>query len=129
MARKASEDRKTNEFDPAVVKDLVKRWDACNESLASEKGSYMRACREIREDMQGLLEEAKARGVPKKELRLFLKARGRLADARRILDDIEDDAVKLTVEQLAVAFGDAKDLPLFESAMKAAATEAEPVAA
>ena len=58
-----------NTFDASVVKSLVGRIDGYFDDLESERGSYMRRCRSIRESIGAVYDEAKARGIPKKELR------------------------------------------------------------
>lgn len=105
-----------NTYDPDVVKNLVSRIEGYHTDLASERGAYMNRCRSIREDIDGVLEEAKARGVPKKELRTLVRARQKLEAARRVIDELEPEQ-RTTVEMLAEAFGDAQDLPLFKSAI------------
>jgi hypothetical protein len=116
MAKPASS---KNTFDSAIVRSLVGKIDGYLDDLASEHGSYMQACRGIRESIAGVYDEAKARGVPKKELRAFVSARIKLRKARAVLDNLEADQ-RETVEMLAEAFGDAADLPLFESRIKRA---------
>jgi hypothetical protein len=106
-----------NTFDPAVVKSLVGKIEGYFDDIESERGSYMRRCRSIRESITAVYDEAKARGVPRKELRAFIKGRQRLEKARKVLADLEAEE-RETVELLAEAFGDAADLPLFESKIK-----------
>jgi hypothetical protein len=116
----------TNGFEAAVVQDLTNKIENCFDDLESERGSYMRRCRSIRERIRNIYDEGKARGVPKDEFRAFVKGRQALAKARKILEDLEQDQ-RETVELLAEAFGDAADLPLFASKIErtAAASQAK----
>jgi hypothetical protein len=112
MAKAA--DAQTNSFDPAIVQSLTNKVDGCFTELESERGTYMRRCRSIRERIRGIYDEAAARGLPKDEFRTFIKGRQALAKAQRLLEDLETEQ-RETVEMLAEAFGDAKTLPLFAS--------------
>ncbi len=104
----------TNTFESAVVKSLTGKIDGYHADLESERGSYMRKCRGIRESITAAYDEAKARGIPKKEFRAFITGRQKLEKARKVLADLEPEQ-RETVEMLAEAFGDAADLPLFAS--------------
>src|SRR5215510_10349190 len=108
MAKPASANG--NGYDSQVVQNLVNKIEDYFVDLESERGTYMQKCRGIRESIAAVYEEADARGVPKKELRVMVKARGKLKSARQMLDDLESDQ-RETVEMLAEAFGDAADLP------------------
>lgn len=112
----------TNNFDTELVQSLVGRIEECFTRLDSERGTYMLACKGIRSDMKDIYTEAKARGVPKKELRVFVEARQKLEAARRGLDELEAD-VRETVEMIAQAFGDSQDLPLFANVLERHARE------
>jgi len=111
--------KQSNTYDPDLVKSLVGRIEGHFSDLDTERGKYMNACRSIRDDIAGIYEEAKARGVPKKELRAFVSSRQKLEAARRVLEELEQEQ-RATVEMLAEAFGDAKDLPLFANVVKKA---------
>ena len=111
----------TNAFDPKVVQNLVNKIDKLFSDIDSERGRYMKRCRDIRESIQAVYDEGKARNIPKKELRVFVTARIKLEKARKVLEDLEADQ-RETVEMLAEAFGDAADLPLFQSKLSRAAS-------
>ena len=111
MAKDASE---TNNYSAEIVQDLVSRIEGTFEDLDSARGRYMQECGVLRKRIAGIYDEAKARGVPKKELRTFVSARMTMAKARKLLDELEDDQ-RETVELLAEAFGDSADLPLFRA--------------
>jgi hypothetical protein len=107
----------SNTFDPALIQNLVGKIEGYFSDLDSERGTYMQRCRGIRESISAVYDEAKARGVPKKELRVFVNGRQALEKARRVLADLEAEQ-RETVEMLAEAFGDAADLPLFANKIK-----------
>jgi uncharacterized protein (UPF0335 family) len=119
---KAAAATTTNGFDPKIVQPLVKKIEGFFDDLDSERGTYMQKCRSIRESISAVYEEADARGIPKKELRAFVTARLKLEKARAVLDALEADQ-RETVEMLSEAFGDAADLPLFESRLRQAERE------
>src|SRR5258708_6089052 len=58
----------SNQFDTAVVQNLVGKIEDFFVDLDSERGTYMQRCRNIRESISAVYDEAKARGIPKKEL-------------------------------------------------------------
>ncbi|UYO50305.1 DUF2312 domain-containing protein [Rhodopseudomonas palustris] len=116
----AKDAKASNEYDPELVKQLVGKIEGYHADLRSEHGSYMQACQSIRQDIGNVYEEAKARGIPKKHLKLMVQTRQKIAAARSAIEDLEHDE-QMSVLMLAEAFGDAKDLPLFQSAISAAA--------
>jgi len=114
MARDASDI--PNGFNTEVVQNLVYKIEGYFSDLDHERGVYMKRCRDIRDRIGAVYDEADGRGVPKKELRKFVTARVKLEAARKVLADLEQDQ-RETVQMLAEAFGDAADLPLFEHRM------------
>ncbi|SCB52283.1 hypothetical protein GA0061099_103022 [Bradyrhizobium yuanmingense] len=58
MAKSAAE---TNDFDPQLVQDILSKIDGYHADLASERGSSMARCRNIRESISNVYKEAKAR--------------------------------------------------------------------
>jgi hypothetical protein len=108
-----------NGFKPEVVQNLVRKIEGYFSDLDHERGVYMKRCRDIRDRVSAVYDEAVGHDIPKKELRKFVTARIKLEAARKVLADLEDDQ-RETVQMLAEAFGDAADLPLFEHRMQAA---------
>ncbi|PYF05005.1 hypothetical protein BJ122_102231 [Rhodopseudomonas faecalis] len=108
----------SNSYDPELVKSLVNKIEGYVVDLNSERGKYMKACRSIRESISGVYQEAKARGIPKKELRIMIDTRAKLAAARATIEELERDQQE-TILMLAEAFGEAADLPLFKAAIEA----------
>lgn len=104
----------TNDFEPEVVQELLGKIDGYHADLASERGTFMKTCRSIRESISNVYTEAKARGVPEKELRSLVKIRLNEAKNRKIYEELEADQ-QLTLSMLATAEG-VKDLPLWRAA-------------
>lgn len=117
MAKQAAQ--QTNEFDPEVVQEVLAKIDSFESDLASERGSSMARCRNIRESIQNVFKEAKARGVPTKELRALCKIRKNENRNKEIYDELEQDQQQV-LSMLATAEG-VKDLPLWRAAAMDAA--------
>ena len=112
MAKQAAQ--QTNEFEPEVVQEVLGKIDGFEADLASERGSSMARCRNIRESINNVFKEAKARGIPPKELRALVKIRKNENKNREIYDDLEADQQHI-LSMLATAEG-VKDLPLWRAA-------------
>jgi hypothetical protein len=106
----------SNDFDPKVVNALLGKIDQFHDDLASERGSYMAKCRNIRENIDNVFEEAKAQGIPTKELRTLVKIRVGEAKCRKLYEDLEGDQQE-TLARLA-ATEKVADLPLWRSAIE-----------
>lgn len=104
----------TNDFDPQVVNSLLGKIDGYDADLLSERGSYMSKCRNIRETIQGVYDEAKAAGIPKKELSTLVKIRKNEKRNIELYADLEADQ-QHTLAMLA-ATEKVKDLPLWRAA-------------
>ena len=104
----------SNDFEPEVVQELLGKIDGYHADLASERGTFMKTCRSIRESISNVYTEAKARGIPQKELRSLVKIRLNEAKNRKIYEELEADQ-QLTLSMLATAEG-VKDLPLWRAA-------------
>lgn len=119
MAKKAADDAKrakTNGYDADRVKAIVGKIEGYFDDLASEQGTYMQRCRSIRENIAAAYEEAKAFGLPKKELRAVVKARDLEGKAKAIRDAMEEEQAE-TYDQIRFALGDLADTPLGGAAM------------
>jgi uncharacterized protein (UPF0335 family) len=114
MAKPAST---TNNFEPEVVQEVLAKIDGYHSDLLSERGSSMARCRNIRESISNCYKEAKARGIPSKELRSLVKIRENEAKNRQIYADLEADQQQI-LSMLATAEG-VKDLPLWRAATAA----------
>ena len=79
-------------------------------------------CRNIRESISNVFKEAKARGIPTKELRSLVKIRKNEQKNVQIYDELEPDQQQI-LSMLATAEG-VKDLPLWRAAAGIAMEEA-----
>jgi len=93
------------QFTPDVVQNIVGRIQAYHADLESERGGYMRRCRSIREDIEGVFTEAKARGLPAKPLRTLIKLTQKVDGAKVIVENLEPDQREL-LAMLIKAAGD-----------------------
>lgn len=112
MAKQAAQ--QTNDFDAEVVQEVLGKIDGFEADLASERGSSMARCRNIRESISNVYKEAKARGIPTKELRALVKIRKNETRNKAIYEDLEQDQQQI-LSMLATAEG-VKDLPLWRAA-------------
>jgi uncharacterized protein (UPF0335 family) len=116
--KSAKQTPNTNGFDPAVLQDVVSRLDELDATLASERGKFMKRCRDISEDRKGVMTEAKARGIPLKPLKTELKARKLAHKIEELRSELEaDDAEQ--ADLIREALGDYADLPLGKAAVDA----------
>lgn len=104
----------SNQFDPDVVNNLLGKIDGFDADLDSEKGSYMKKCRDIRERINAVFEEAKAHGVPQKELRVLVKIRKHEKSSKKLFLELEHDQQESL--KLLAATEKVKDLPLWRAA-------------
>lgn len=104
----------SNQYDPDVVNSLLKKIDGFDDDLASEKGSYMSRCRNLRESIKAVYDEAKTQGVPQKELRVLVKIRKHEKSATKLYNELENDQ-QINLAMLAATEAVA-DLPLWRSA-------------
>jgi len=106
----------TNDFDPIIVNALLGKIDGFDTDLLSERGSYMSKCRNIRENIKAVYDEAKAHGVPSKELRTLVKIRKGERRNAELFNELEADQ-QHTLAMLA-ATEKVKDLPLWRASGK-----------
>jgi hypothetical protein len=104
----------SNDFDPVVVNNLLGKIDGFDVDLMSERSSYMSRCRNIRENIKAVYDEAKAQGVPQKELRTLVKIRHNERKNTALYEELEADQ-QHTLAMLA-ATEKVADLPLWRSA-------------
>lgn len=104
----------SNQYDPDIVNALLGKIDGFDDDLASEKGSYMSRCRNIRESIKAVYDEAKAHGVPQKELRVLVKIRKHEKASSKLFHELENDQ-QVNLQMLAATEAVA-DLPLWRSA-------------
>ena len=116
MARKAKSDKAAeNGFDKERLTRLVGSIENHFEELESELGVYRAKCKSIRESIDACYSEAKAFGIPTKELRAVVNVRKlerKLAAQRDKLETEERE----TFDQIRHALGDLADTPLGRAA-------------
>lgn len=130
MATEAKETKPgtSNGYDPAVVKGFVGRIEECNQEKMREHMAYMGKCKEINEDISDILDEAKAKGIPKRALRLNIKRRhleSKIDDIREDLEGDEQDDYDLLMHTL----GDLADSELGKAALARASQRSKTEAA
>jgi Uncharacterized protein conserved in bacteria (DUF2312) len=103
----------TNQYDKTILNSLLNKIDGFHADLASESGTYMQKCRNIRESIQGVFEEAKAAGIPQKELRTWIKIRQNEAKNAKLYDELEPDQ-QHNLQMIAEATEKVRDLPLWK---------------
>lgn len=107
----------TNQYDRTILNSLLKKIDGFHTDLESERGSYMSRCRNIRESIQGVLEEAKAAGIPQKELRTWIKIRTNEAKTSKLYHELEPDQQQ-NLQMIAEATEKVRDLPLWRASFE-----------
>lgn len=105
----------SNQYDKTVLNSLLKKIDGFHADLESERGSYMSRCRNIRESIQGVYDEAKAAGIPGKELRCWIKIRVNEARNAKLFHQLEPDQQE-NLKLIAEATARVADLPLWRHA-------------
>src|SRR5258705_11972535 len=101
MAKSA---KSTNDFEPEVVQEILAKIDGFGKDLKSKHGEYMKQCRNIRESISNCYKEAKARGIPTKELRSLVKIRINEAKNHHIYGKLEPEQQQV-LSMLATAEG------------------------
>jgi hypothetical protein len=110
----------TNGIDPALAKQFVGAIQAKLGELLSERGSYMAACKAIREDIKDLKEAANDKGIPRRSLNLLLKELDLEKKLKDLRDDAEEDVSAIT-DMIREALGeDFSEMPLGDAAIRAA---------
>jgi hypothetical protein len=102
-----------NSFDPEVVNNLLGKIDGYDADLDSMKGSYMASCRNVRENIKAVYDQAKAQGVPEKELRTLVKIRKNERRNMKLYQELEHDQQE--VLKMIAATEKVMDLPLWRA--------------
>lgn len=106
------EARRGNGYDKDVTRQYVGRIDGLKSLIASYTGEHMQRCRKVRDDINGVFEEAKDAGLPKRELKAVIKARELEAKAKAARENLDDMDRIETFDQIRLALGDLSELPL-----------------
>lgn len=106
----AKEIGSTNGFKPSEVQSFLTRIGNVQSEIRSVKASNAKRCQELNDDINEILDEAKAAGIPKRELKALIKVKDLTDKIEAIREDLEEDEQE-TFDQLAIAMG-----PLGEAA-------------
>lgn len=106
-----------NGYDGDKLKGYIEKIEEYFAEMESSKGAHMKRCRDIRESIEVVYEEAKALGIPKKALRAHVKLRQIEAQKEQLIDKLSDDDVD-EFEAIADALGEFAATPLGLSALE-----------
>lgn len=109
-----------NGFDPEKVGNFVSRIENLNRDIDSSKSQHMSRCKEIRDDIKVVLDEAKDAGISKTALKAIVKRRDleRKSEACRTRLESEEQH---EFDKIAQALGQLRGTELGQAAMKEAA--------
>jgi uncharacterized protein (UPF0335 family) len=107
----------TNGFDGEILKEFIEKIEGHRGEIESSKGQHMNRCRQIRESIEIVFEEAKAKGIPKKILKAHVDLRLLEAKKEAVVEKLDNDEVD-TFKACAEALGEFAALPLGEAALK-----------
>lgn len=96
--------------------DYVKRVENLHRELASEKSSYMAACKSLREGIKEVLTEAAEAGITRKTIKTAVKVRELERKAEEAREDL-DIAERDHLDNIRLALGDLSELPLGKAAL------------
>lgn len=101
---------------------IEKRWVGEIERHLSEldsmRGEYMAACKDVRERIAECYDRAKDAGLPKKALKAVIKTRQLQKKIEGLREDLAEDGLDESYDQIRHALGDLSDLPLGQAALK-----------
>lgn len=109
----------SNGFDGDLLKRFIGQIENIGQEMESEKGAYMKRCRDLRDDINSVLEDAKTAGIPKKVLKAHIDLRKLERRKEAVVEKLSDDDTE-TFEMVADALGDFATLPLGASAVQRA---------
>jgi hypothetical protein len=110
---------KDNEPNAEAIREAFTGILDCHEQLASEQGTYMQRCREIREQMASIYDQAKDAGVTKKVLKAKVSEHLLKKRAKACRDNLEADE-QSEFDMIVEALGQLAELPLGVAAIDAA---------
>jgi hypothetical protein len=122
MADNLSKDILANAPCTEDVQAAVRKIEACQEELLSERGAYMQRCRQIREGIGAAYDAAKDKGILKKQLRALVKERDCERKLHAVRADLEADEVE-HFDLLKEKLGDFANTPLGQAAVARAADD------
>lgn len=107
---------KTNGYDTGLAGEFIERIQNLHGDLESERGSYMAACKKIREDIKEVLAEAESEGFDKKVIKAIVKEIELFEKIKRLPDGFDMDT-QSQYEALSSALGAFADTALGQAAL------------
>lgn len=107
---------KTNGYDTGLAGEFIERIQNLHDDLESERGSYMAACKKIREDIKEVLAEAESEGFDKKVIKAIVKEIELFEKIKRLPDGFDIDT-QSQYEALSSALGAFADTALGQAAL------------
>lgn len=81
--------------EPKKIQDFVAEIDDAEEKMESKRGEYMNFCKKRREEIAGVLQEAKDAGIDKAAIKLKLEERRALRKIEEKKRALESDQVDM----------------------------------
>jgi len=107
-----------------IIRDILEKYS----ELETARGSFMNRARRIREGIQGVVDEAAARGIPPKLTKLTIKIEQAQKKLQAMMAELDAEERKL-LKRIVVAHGDKAQLQLFNDLPPAVAAPKEVVIA
>lgn len=118
MAKPArASDALSNNYNGDKLKAYIEKIEGYFAEMESSKARHMQRCREIRDSIEVVYEEAKALGIPKKALRTHVKLRQLETKKMQLVEKLDDDIID-EFKALADALGDFAATPLGMAALQ-----------
>lgn len=109
--------RGSNGYNPDELKAFIGQLESFERDIESEKGSYMKRCREFRDGQAEVYAEAKNKGISKKALKAHFDLRRLEARKAALYGKLGDDDAD-SFDMMADALGDFAMLPLGAAALE-----------
>lgn len=111
----------TNGYDPKLIASLVDKIEGHKADKLSAHGRYMKECGEIKIEIDAVYDEAKARGVPKKVLQVYIKERELDSRKETLANNLDADQQQ-QLRLIKFAMGDLAETELGQAALTREAT-------
>jgi hypothetical protein len=112
MAKPATAAAGTNDYDGKAIDAFLKKIMGKHDELDSLAGGHMKRCQTVRKGIAGLIEEAKAKGVPKRIMRLQVEIELGKRRLKAKMTDLERED-QLEARLVAEARKDSVQMSLF----------------
>lgn len=109
---KAAKAAASNDYNGKQVNGLVKRIMDCHNELDELTGAHMNRCGKVRKRIAGVVEEAKALGIPKPVMRLQIEVELAKRKLRNKKEDLEPE-IAMEARLVAEARDDRMQFDLF----------------